>query len=178
MRLFNVCDVTCAVEYVMRYYGSVQYQGLYCDQSRNVPGTMSSNSSKGLLPRLAFLAVVMRHVSQNSSGSAIMFTSFQNPSSCAIMIVDIDLCPRRRCISDCPMLVSFCVLGALVGLCVTAFSCVVPVLLYIGGTSMEAVVLPSWSNTSSRIRSVRNETCPPPEFHSRTEMTRRVSPGT
>jgi hypothetical protein len=144
----------------------------------NIPGTMSSSSSKGLLPRLVFLAVVMRHVSQNSSGSEMMFTSFQIPSSCAIMIVDIDLCPSRRCIRDCPMLVSFCIFRVLFGFCVAILSCVVPVVLEIGGISMDVVGLPCWSNTSSRIQSLRNERCPLHEFHSRTEMSRLGSRGT
>ena len=47
------------------------------------PGIRSSKSSMGALPRLAFLAVVIWHVSQNTSLSSLTTMSDHNPCSCA-----------------------------------------------------------------------------------------------
>jgi hypothetical protein len=68
------------------------------------PGTTSPSCSSGFAPLFAFLAVVILHVSQNSSLSSITLISSHNSSSWAISILDMERWPSRRCNKDCDTL--------------------------------------------------------------------------
>jgi hypothetical protein len=136
-------------------------------------------SSSGLFPRFAFRDNVISHLSQNSSLSGVIWMSSHNTSLSGNSRLEIERCPSRRCSSDCETLVSLFVLALFSPLTLTACSCDTPsVGPGHGGKSTMAHTWLSPLYISTLWRSVMWYTCPSQEFHSWTEKSRLVKPGT